>query len=268
MTELDKRPGRSTTPAWLVVLDRELRDIWVSGRGLPLMLAYTLMLSFTSYLVATNQAMNFLEVRESVSLTLKVAVAVSVLLVVLASADAISGERERETLESLLLSPVGRSALVVGKGAAALSLWLAAMALSCPYLWFLGRGVAVVGKAVVGGLVVGALLALFLAGLGMLVSIFSVSNRVSVSVSLFLLVALYAPAQLATVGLQPSVGDVLQRIDPFTSGLSYLDKVIIDGHSPGQDLGLMISPVIAAVVFSALALVASSRIALSPWERS
>jgi ABC-2 type transport system permease protein len=262
MTELDERTGRSTTPAWLVVLDRELRDVWVSGRGLPLMLAYTLMLSFTSYLVATNQAMNFLEVRESVSLTLNVAVAVSVLLVVLGSADAISGERERGTLESLLLAPVRGSALVVSKGVAALSLWLAAMALTCPYLWFLGRGVAVVG-----GLAVGALLALFLAGLGLLVSIFSVSNRVSVSVSLFLLVALYAPAQLATVGLQPSVARALQGIDPFTSGLSYLGKLIIDGHAPSQDIGLLVSPVIAAILFPALAIVASSRIALVPWER-
>jgi ABC-2 type transport system permease protein len=267
MTELDERTGRSTTPAWLVVLDRELRDVWVSGRGLPLMLAYTLMLSFTSYLVATNQAMNFLEVRESVSLTLNVAVAVSVLLVVLGSADAISGERERGTLESLLLAPVRGSALVVSKGVAALSLWLAAMALTCPYLWFLGRGVAVVGRAVVGGLAVGALLALFLAGLGLLVSIFSVSNRVSVSVSLFLLVALYAPAQLATVGLQPSVARALQGIDPFTSGLSYLGKLIIDGHAPSQDIGLLVSPVIAAILFPALAIVASSRIALVPWER-
>jgi ABC-2 type transport system permease protein len=63
------------------------------------------------------------------------------------SADAVSGERERGTLESLLLTPVSRRAIVVGKLVAALSLWLGAIVVSVPYVWVLGRGVAVVGQA-------------------------------------------------------------------------------------------------------------------------
>ena len=69
---------------------------------------------------ATNQALNFLEQREAVNLTLQVAVAVGALLALLAAADAISGERERGTLESLLLTPVPRRQLVAGKLLAAL----------------------------------------------------------------------------------------------------------------------------------------------------
>jgi len=257
MADIGERDARPATPAWLVVAERELLDLWVGGRGPLLMLAFTCMLSVTSYLVATNQALNFLEARESVSLTLGVAVAVSALLVVLASGDAITGERERGTLETLLLTPAPSSAVVIGKGLAAMSLWLAAFALSVPYVWFLGRGVAIVGRALVAGFVVSALLALFLAGLGLLVSALSRSNRVSLSVSLFLLVALYAPTQLTTVGLQPAAGDLLQRLDPFTSGLRYLDKLIVGGHSFGQEAGLLAVPVVAAVVFPALAFATS-----------
>lgn len=268
MPEVAATSPRPASPAWRVVAERELLDLWVGGRGPTLMLAYTAMLSLTSYLVAANQALNFLEVRESVSLTLRVAVAVSSLLVVLGAADSISGERERGTLESLLLSPASRLALVVAKGMSAMSLWLVAMGLSVPYLWFLGRGVGVVGRAVVGGLVVSALLALFLAGLGLLISIFSGSQRVSLSMSLFVLVALYAPSQLATVGLQPSVGVVLQRLDPFTSALSYLDKLIVDGHSATQDVGLLLTPLIAAIVLPAAALAVSGRVRLFPQGES
>ncbi len=257
----------AATPAWVVVAGRELRDLWVGGRGLLLMLAYSALLSLTSYLVATNQALNFLEVRETVSLTVRVAVAVSALLVVLGSADAISGERERGTLETLLLTPVPRSALLVGKGVAAMSLGLGAWALSIPYVWFLGRGVGIVPTAVIGGFFVSALLALFLTGLGLLISALSGSNRVSLSGSLFVLIALYAPSQLATAGLQPSAGDLLQRLDPFTSALRYLDKLIVDAHSPGQDAALLIVPLLAAMVFPAVALAVSRRLALSPREQ-
>jgi hypothetical protein len=125
MAAVERRALPVGRPPWLVVADRELRDLWLAGRGLPLMFVYALLLSVTSYLVATNQALNFLEQREAASLTLQVAVAVGALLVLLGAADAVSGERERGTLESLLLSPAPRRALVAGKALAALSLWAA-----------------------------------------------------------------------------------------------------------------------------------------------
>ena len=63
-------------PGWLVVVEQELRDLWFGGRGLLLCVAFSGLLSVIAYLVATNTALNFLEQRESVNLTLQVAVAV------------------------------------------------------------------------------------------------------------------------------------------------------------------------------------------------
>jgi ABC-2 type transport system permease protein len=251
--------GRS---AWSVVAGRELRDLWLAGRGLPLLLAYTLLLSVTSYLVAANQALNFLEQREAVSLTLQVAVAVGALLVLLGAADSVSGERERGTLESLLLSPAPRHALIIGKAVAALSLWAAAWVVSVPYVWYLGRGVSVVGVALASGLAVGSLLALFLAGYGLIISTVVSSNRLSLSVSLFSLLALYAPTQMPTAVQNSWIGDLLLRIDPFTAGLRYLGRLIIDGHSPGQDAGWLVGPLLAAFVAAAVALTVAGRLTL------
>src|SRR6185437_12164050 len=101
----------SATP---VVLAQELRDLWLAGRGLALGFAFSLLLSVIAYLVATNRALNFLEHRETVNLTLQVAIAVGALLALLAAADTISGERERGTLESLLLTPVSRFEIAAG----------------------------------------------------------------------------------------------------------------------------------------------------------
>jgi ABC-2 type transport system permease protein len=81
------------------------------------------------------------------------------LLALLTAADTVSGERERGTLETLLLAPVPRSHLAGGKLVASLSLWLAAFAITIPYVWFLGRGVGVVGDALATGALVGTLLA-------------------------------------------------------------------------------------------------------------
>src|SRR5256712_2632747 len=117
-----------TTPTrlWGIVGEWELRDLWLSGRGLALSLAFSLLVSVIAYLVATNTALNFLEQRESVNLTLQVAIAVGALLTLLAAADAVSGERERGTLETLLLAPLSRPQVMAGKLLAALLLWFAA----------------------------------------------------------------------------------------------------------------------------------------------
>ena len=238
--------ARPVKRAWPLVTEQELRDLWLAGRGLPLIFAYSLLLSVITYLVATNTALNFLEQRESVNLTLRVAVAAGSLLVLLGAADAISGERERGTLESLLLSPATRLSLVVGKGIAALTIWVAAFLVAIPYIWFLGRGVGVVGLAIGNGLLVGVLLALFLVGLGLLMSALSSSNRFSLSVALFVLLALFAPTQLPSGAQKSWVGDLLLRIDPISSGLHYLGKVIVDGHSVGQELSWLIGPAVAA----------------------
>jgi ABC-2 type transport system permease protein len=262
MADVDQLRIRAGSRAWSVVAARELRDLWVSGRGLLLMLAYAVMLSVTSYLVAANEALNFLEQREAVSLTLQVAVAVGALLVLLAAADAVSGERERGTLETSLLTPAPRRTLILGKGVAALSLWAAAYAVSVPYVWYLGRGVDVVGVSLIGGLVVGSLLAVFLAGLGLLVSTFSQSNRISLSVSLFALLALLAPTQLPTALRNVWAGELLARADPFAAGLGYLGKLIIDGRSPVDEATWLAGPLLAAAIAVAAVLSAAGRLTL------
>jgi ABC-2 type transport system permease protein len=209
--------------------------------------------------VATNTALNFLEQRESVNLALQVAIAVGALLALLAAADAVSGERERGTLESLLLTPISRLQLTAGKLFAALSLWLAALAIAVPYVWFLGRGISVVGNALLTGLVVGTLLAVFLTSVGIVVSVFATSNRFSLSVSLFALLALFAPTQLPSNAQSGWIGDLLLRVNPITSGEHYVGKIIVDNHAWSEDASWLIAPAVAAVVFPVAACLLGAR---------
>lgn len=257
-----RREPPTTWQVARVVGGRELRGLWLVGRGTPLVLAYTVLLSATTYLVAANRALNFLEQRESVNLTLQMAVAVGGLLVLVTAADAVSGERERDTLEGLLLAPASRVGLVIGKGLAALSLWLVTFVVSSAYLVALGRGVGIVAEALTAGLIVGVLLAVFLAGFGLLLSILSSSNRMSLAVALFCLLALFAPSQMPTSAQNGWFGNALLHIDPFTAGLQYLSSVVVDAHSLGTDAGWLVGPLVAAVVVSVAALVAAGRMTL------
>jgi ABC-2 type transport system permease protein len=251
---------REGNRAWAVVAEQELRGLWLGGRGLLLSLGFSLLLSLIAYLAATTTDLNFLERRESVSLTLQVAIGVGSLLALLVAADAVSGERERGTLESLLLTPTSRLQLAGGKMIAALSLWFAAFAITIPYVWFLGRGVRVTGDALLSGLVVGSLLAIFLTSLGLIISALARSNRGSLSLGLFLLLAVFAPTQLPTGAEKGWAGELLLRVNPVTAGERYVGRIVVEGHGWSQDLSWLISPLVGATLFAVAATLVSARL--------
>ena len=54
----------------------------------------------------------------------------------------------------------------------------------------------------------------------------------------------------------------MRRLDPFTGGLPYLDQMVLTGHPIGQDVGMLLVPVVAALVLLAVAVLAAGRIRL------
>src|SRR5262249_31892489 len=87
-----------------------------------------------------------------------------------------------------------------------------------------------------------------LISLGLVISTFTASNRVSLSISFFLLLALFAPTQLPSSAQQGWAGELLLRINPLTAGEHYVGKIVTNAHGWHEDLSWLISPAIAAVV--------------------
>ena len=146
-------------------------------------------------------------------------------------------------------------------------MWWAAYVVTAVYVIYLGRGVGIAGTALVAGFVVGTLLSLFLAGLGLFVSVLSSSNRFSLSVALFALLALFAPSQMPTAAQNGWAGDLLLHVDPFTAGLQYLSKVIVDAHGLGDDLLWLVGPAVAAMVTMTAAWIVGGHLRLTPGQR-
>ena len=109
--------------AWRVILARELRDLWIGGKALHLMLIYSLLLGIYSFLLASNAEVQLLPRKEMVLEMVKASIAVCLLISLLIGADSVSGERERGTLEVLLLTPATRRQVLLGKLTAAMSPW-------------------------------------------------------------------------------------------------------------------------------------------------
>ena len=259
-TPQDAQAAADSQSGWLVVAEQESRDLWTSGHGLILLFLFSVLLSGVTYLTSTNQALNFLEQRESVNLVLQLAVAVGVLVTLVVSADGISGERERGTLESLLVTPVSRRSIIAGKLVAALTMWFATFVITIPYVWVLARRVGILGQALTLGLLVGTLVALGLGSVGLLISGMCNTNKTSIAASIFLLLILFAPTQLPSGLPQGWFFDVLLRANPVASALAYISSVLVEGQSWTEDLVLLITPLLTAIIAGGALVLAGERL--------
>ncbi len=250
------------TPGWRVVARQEIADLWLGSKGLAVLFGFTLILSVLSYLAAADAGINLLDARESVGIVVQTAIGLGTLTALVVSADAISGERERGTLEALLVTPVARRHVVTGKLAAATTMWVASLVVALPFVAVMAEGPGVAGDAVVVLLVAGSLVAAALTALGLAVSAVSLSNRTSLAASVAALLLLAAPSQLPAIRASGTVGSVLIKANPVSAGLRLAKNVLVDQRAWADQWGFLVSPIVAAVVLTAVAIALSNRLEL------
>ena len=259
-------------PIWWIVFTRELRDQWVGGKALYMILIYTLLLGVYAFVMASNAAILLLPKREMVVEMVKISIAVGLFIGLVIGADAFSGERDRGTLEGLLLSPASRRQIVLGKLLAATSPWPVAMVIAIPYWVLLSDGPTMLRQALLWGPLLGSILAPSIAGLGVLVSMWFTSNRTSMLVSLcaYLVMLLPTelmggPAKIQRTAEQWARAEYSVMGNPVAAPLRFLWKHMANGL-PAADLWYWhIAPILFTVVLLVVLFwFASPRVRLEP----
>jgi hypothetical protein len=261
------RVSDSVVPTWKLVFKRELTDLWIGGKALNLLLLYSIMLGLMLYTYSLSAELNMLPPQEAVYEMLKNSMAFSIFVGLIIGADSLSGERDRSTLESLLMTPVNRRHIISAKLLAGISPWPAAYLIATPFLYVLAQGNEVLGPAMFWSAITGTILVIGYTGLGMLVSFWSSSNKISYFVSLSIYALHLVPVELSGDGIDIA-GDALQWINPVSAINYFLAQHLLYFSSVGQYWTWLISSVVLAVGTVGLLLrLAGSRLRLEPGLR-
>ncbi|HET7292684.1 MAG TPA: ABC transporter permease subunit [Vicinamibacteria bacterium] len=243
---------RSAPPAWWLVFTRELSQLWIGGRALNLTLIYTVLVGVYAYGMANDSLLSLIPPQEMVYEMVKAAMASTIFVGLIIGADSLSGERERATLESLLLTPTSRTQIVLGKFLAAVSPWPVAFAISVPYWKLMSQGNEVFGQAVLWGAVFGSLLAPAFTALGMLVSFWSNTNKQSMFVSLGLYLLFLLPTQLPGRAQTGAVGMFFQWLNPMQAPNMFLARTLVNNRTIAESWEWFTMPISFVVVTVAL----------------
>ncbi len=253
---------RGGAPTWWVVFVKEMNELWMGGKAPLFLLIFCILQGVLTYFMVSNTS-DPTPPKEMVYFTLENAIAVGLLIGLIIGADGISGERERLTLESLLITPVSRRQLIVGKFLAAISPWPAALAITIPFLAVLSQGDEIFGPAVLWGTLMGTLMAPAFTAMGMLVSFWSNSNRTSLFVSLIMYLVFYIPTELPSGGQAGKYGRLLKSVNPMESNGHFLEKILVNNRGLAEFWPWLKAPVIFAIlVYVLLFWYASSRLRL------
>jgi len=247
----------SASPAWWLVFKREMADLWIGGKAFNLMLIYSVVLGVMVYIYSFNTELSLIPPKEATYEMLKNAMAVSMFVGLIIGADSLSGERDRATLESLLLTPASRRQIIVGKFLASISTWPAAFVIAIPYLFVLAQGDEVLGPALFWGGLTGTILVIGYTAVGMLISFWSGSNKVSYFISLGVYAVLLVPAELPGKSAG-AAGQFMQWINPMAAVNHFLSKHLVNYRSVAEvGTFLTTSIVLAVLSFGTLLLVGS-----------
>jgi ABC-type Na+ efflux pump permease subunit len=248
MSDARPLPSGPGLHAWSVVCRRDLQELWVGGRALMLLLVYTVVIGVTTYLMVRSSQLDLTPPKEMVWSTLQTCMYVGVFMGLLIGADTLSGAREREVMETLLLTPASRTQIVIGKFLASMSPWPAAMAVTFPCVLVVAQGDPILLPSLMWAGIVGTMLIIGFTGLGMLVSFWSNANRTSLFIGLSIYLLFLLPALLPGRAQKGLVGKFFQRSNPLAAGDQFLERVIVNNQTLHTYGDWLTGPIVFLVV--------------------
>ncbi|HET7397706.1 MAG TPA: ABC transporter permease subunit [Intrasporangium sp.] len=238
-------------PVWWLVFRREFIDLWTGGRVLLLLILFSVVMSVTSALRQIESELSLIPPVEMAFLTILSGISFGLFVGMVIGADSISGERERATLEPLLLTPARPRQIVFGKFLAAMSPWPVTFLLTVPYVVVLARGDDSLQQGLLLGALLGGLLAMAFTGFGMLVSIWAKSNRASLFASLVVYLVFLIPTQWPGSAQKGDLGYLIQQFNPLQASSEFLEKVLVNNRTVAEKM-----PYLMAAIFSAVGILA------------
>lgn len=212
---------------WLKEIKSELYT-WKSTAWL---LIASLLFSFTSYLLLTNKELSLLDQTELLWLLSKIIIGVALLIVAIDASSSVNAEFEKETSETLFLSPMSLKDFLAGKFLAALTLWAAVFIIAVPYIVVASSGTNLVWAFLFFTALLGTLGMVGFISVIFAVSLLYRSMKNTLTTSLVLLLVFSVPSLFSTTLKNNQIAMWFAQVNPVDNIFSSLDNVLVDYHT-------------------------------------
>jgi ABC-type transport system involved in multi-copper enzyme maturation permease subunit len=220
----------------LLIAGKEGSELLLSLRGLAWLLATSVVLSGFGLLLVSDTELSLLDNAQVVYDMVGIITALGALLALIVGVDTIAGERERGSLVPLLLIPVSRDNILLGKLGGVGIAWVVLYLLAVPYLWALGSTGQNLAEGLLSLSVLGTPVVLGFGFFGMGLGAHLAMARTCLLIGLIALLLAASPLLLGPSLRQSAIGGAFDAVNPFSAALNAYDAVIIDSQSIAAQL--------------------------------
>lgn len=244
------------------MIKKEFHESLYDSKGLWMVVAVSGILTALCILVMTIKEGSVLAQNDILQYAIKAVLFLTLTVSMVLGASSMIAEREENTLESLLLTPISKKNIAFAKYLGVILIGAILYIASVPYLAAIGLGSGIGIQAVFITFFGGFLLLFAFVAISMILSILMKSSKASVLTSILIMIILTLPAMIQGIFKLSAVGLFILKIDPVACCFNMMTRMLTDRAS-FWTLGNYILPLLlfAAVSLGALYFV-SERIAL------
>ena len=244
------------------IIKKEFKESLFDSKGLWMIVASAAVLTALCFLVVNIKEGSVLAQNDILQYAIKAALFLTLTVSMVLGSSSFVVEREENTMESLLLTPVSKLSLAAAKYLGVMLIGVLLLLTAVPYVIAIGAGSALIPGALGMLLFGGALLLAAFVAVSIIFSILMNSSKASVLTSILVMIVLTFPAMIQGLFKLSPLGLFILKIDPVACCFNMLGRVLTD-KAPFSSLGGYVLPLalFAAVCLALLAWVIG-RIAL------
>lgn len=244
------------------IIKKEFKESLFDSKGLWMIVAAACILSGLCFLVVNMKEGSVLAQSDILQYAIKAALFLTLTVSMVLGSSSFVVEREENTMESLLLTPVSKLSLAMAKYLGVMLIGVLLLTSSIPYLIAIGAGSTLIPSAIFMLFFGGLLLLVAFVAVSVIFSILMNSSKASILTSILVMIVLTFPAMIQGLFKLSPLGLFILKIDPVACCFNMMGKLLTDKVS-FLSLGAYILPlVLFAAVCMGLLVWLSGRIAL------
>ena len=207
---------------------KELKETLLAMKGILLFIVASFLFSIFCFAIVSVKELSLLAQNEVILNFSKIVIELTVLTSIILAAVGLSHERESETLESLLLTPVSTWKIALGKISSAIFIGFTLMVISLPYLIALSQKSGATLIAILLLLFIGLIMAIAFSMIAFSISILIGNSKNAILTSLIVFIVTAVPSFLPTTTKKAGIAMYLNQYSPMSSSFNFLKNILVN----------------------------------------
>jgi ABC-2 type transport system permease protein len=235
----------------LALLKKETKEHIFSIKGLGFLFVVSLLLSIMSFGFISVKELSLLDQPTVVMTAFRLLLGINILIAMVIGSTMIAGEKERGTLESLLLTPLTKRKIILGKLLAIIVFWLMVTLISLPYFIVLAYGTSMLPTILFFLYVVGTALVVAFSSIALIFSTLLSSTKNAMMMGILVFLITIVPMFLSTTMKKAGFASWINRYSPVSASMKTMKDLFIN-RLGASDIAVDLVPVLAFVLIAVL----------------